>query len=575
MDKFKIIRKMKKYKEKNERTNTKENNIPNRISFNKARTHIKIKSHDIKYSNVPSDEESDQKMNITNFKTDNKILNPLHKSKLKQNKTENNLLALKLNKKVNKNNSNNKYKANNINNNSEAYKKLLNLWEELGVNYIYQSIFNKNSNSLNKEKKENYFIYELNKLNNIFNIINSIVNNINERDNIIFQLHKNYYEDIVNDTEDANNYNYNYDEKTIKKIISILLDLRKYSFEIVSNIVFLRKEIVYDIIMNKYDINKILVFPADYLVKMNNDLDFLINTPLNKYFNFSKSDPFLIKLNIVNSNTNNNNLNNIYELPKIKEENILAIIKNYDYLILDELVNQEVNLVSINSKTSFDSIFNFEPLNKIIKKNNNKLNIKKIQKAGINNNNAKADRGLSHQKLRTKVNNNNKMAIDSEISNLSNAKANNNHHILKNSNTHFMHDDKNYISENNNNNNNFDEEGNEDNQYNKNKPNNIILNNPINEDDIKIFEKIIGQSIMEKNNIDKETDLDNKIKKIKSSYKKRKQKAKIRELSLNTSMMSNKFKDRDEMNEEKGIKDKKIKKDISNFINDILEEKEI
>ena len=575
MDKFKIIRKMKKYKEKNERTNTKENNIPNRISFNKARTHIKIKSHDIKYSNVPSDEESDQKMNIINFKTDNKILNPLHKSKLKQNKTENNLLALKLNKKVNKNNSNNKYKANNINNNSEAYKKLLNLWEELGVNYIYQSIFNKNSNSLNKEKKENYFIYELNKLNNIFNIINSIVNNINERDNIIFQLHKNYYEDIVNDTEDANNYNYNYDEKTIKKIISILLDLRKYSFEIVSNIVFLRKEIVYDIIMNKYDINKIIVFPADYLVKMNNDLDFLINTPLNKYFNFSKSDPFLIKLNIVNSNTNNNNLNNIYELPKIKEENILAIIKNYDYLILDELVNQEVNLVSINSKTSFDSIFNFEPLNKIIKKNNNKLNIKKIQKAGINNNNAKADRGLSHQKLRTKVNNNNKMAIDSEISNLSNAKANNNHHILKNSNTHFMHDDKNYISENNNNNNNFDEEGNEDNQYNKNKPNNIILNNPINEDDIKIFEKIIEQSIMEKNNIDKETDLDNKIKKIKSSYKKRKQKAKIRELSLNTSMMPNKFKDRDEMNEEKGIKDKKIKKDISNFINDILEEKEI
>ena len=575
MDKFKIIRKMKKYKEKNERTNTKENNIPNRISFNKARTHIKIKSHDIKYSNVPSDEESDQKMNIINFKTDNKILNPLHKSKLKQNKTENNLLALKLNKKVNKNNSNNKYKANNINNNSEAYKKLLNLWEELGVNYIYQSIFNKNSNSLNKEKKENYFIYELNKLNNIFNIINSIVNNINERDNIIFQLHKNYYEDIVNDTEDANNYNYNYDEKTIKKIISILLDLRKYSFEIVSNIVFLRKEIVYDIIMNKYDINKIIVFPADYLVKMNNDLDFLINTPLNKYFNFSKSDPFLIKLNIVNSNTNNNNLNNIYVLPKIKEENILAIIKNYDYLILDELVNQEVNLVSINSKTSFDSIFNFEPLNKIIKKNNNKLNIKKIQKAGINNNNAKADRGLSHQKLRTKVNNNNKMAIDSEISNLSNAKANNNHHILKNSNTHFMHDDKNYISENNNNNNNFDEEGNEDNQYNKNKPNNIILNNPINEDDIKIFEKIIEQSIMEKNNIDKETDLDNKIKKIKSSYKKRKQKAKIRELSLNTSMMPNKFKDRDEMNEEKGIKDKKIKKDISNFINDILEEKEI
>ena len=568
MDKFKIIRKVKKYKEKNERNNTKENIIPNRISLNKARAHIKIKSHDIKISNIPSDEESNQKMNITNFKTDSKILNLLPKSKLKQNKTENNLLTLKLNKKVNKKN-NNKYNTNN--NNSEVYKKLLYLWEELGVNYIYQSIFNKISNSLNKEKKENYFIYESNKLNNIFNIINSIVNNINERDNIIFQLQKNYYEGSVKDFDDTNKYNYN--EETIKKIISILLDLRKYSFEIVNNIICLRKEIVYDIIMNKYDINKILVFPSDYLIKMNNDLDFLINTPLNKYFNFSKSDPFLIKLNIANSNTNNNNLNNIYELPEIKEENFLAIINNYDYLILDELVNQEVNLINIESKNSFDSILNFAPINKIIKKNNIKLNIKKFQKAGINNNISKVNRGLSHQKLRPKVNNNNKMIIDSEISNLPNTKEINNNNIFKNSNKHIIHDDKNYISENNNNF--FDEERNEENQYKKIKPNNIIQNNPINEDDMKIFEKIIEQSIMEKNIIDKEIDIDNKIKKIKSSYKKRKQKAKIKDLNLNSSIMSYKIKDRDEMKNEDGNKDKGIKKEISNFINNILEESEI
>jgi len=566
MDKFKIIRKVKKYKEKKERNNIKENNIPNRISLNKTRTHIKIKSHDIKYSNIPSDEESNQKKNITNFKIDSKMLNPLPKSKLKQNKTENNILALKLSKKVSRNNSNNKHKSSNISN-SEAYKKLSHLWEELGVNYIYQSIFNKISNSLNKEKKENYFIYESNKLNNIFNILNSIVNNINERDNIIFQLQKNYYEGFANDIDDFNNYNYN--EETLKKIISILLDLRKYSFEIVNNIVSLRKEIVYDIIMNKYDISKILVFPTDYLIKMNNDLDFLINTPLNKYFNFSKSDPFLIKLNIANSNTNNNNLNNIYELPEIKEENILAIIKNYDYLILDELVNQEVNLISINSKSSFDSILNFAPINKIIKKNNIKLNIKKIQKPGINNNISKVNRGLSHQKLRPKVNNIDKVVINSEISNLPSIKEINNSNNFKNVNKHIINDNKNYKTENNNNI--FDEENNEEMKI---KPNNIIQNNPINEEDMKIFEKIIEQSIMEKNNIDKELDIDNKMKRIKSSFKKNKKKAKIKELSLNTSLISYKFKDLDEMKEEEGIKDKGITKEISNFINNILEENE-
>ena len=90
---------------------------------------------------------------------------------------------------------------------------------------------------------------------------------------------------------------------------------------------------------------------------------------------------------------------------------------------------------------------------------------------------------------------------------------------------------------------------------------------------MKIFEKIIEQSIIEKNNIDKEIDIDNKIKKIKSSYKKQKQKAKIKD--LNSSIMSYKIKDRDEMKNEDGNKDKGIKKEISNFINNILEESEI
>ena len=548
MDKFKVIRIMKKYNNKKQRNNIKENNTPNRIPLNKTKTHIKIRSRDIKNLNILTDDESNHRMNITNFP----------KSRLKQNKTLNNLLTLKLNKKSNKHNSSNAYSSHNPNNNSETYKKLVYLWGELGVNYIYQSIFNKISNSLNKEKKENYFIYELNKLNDIFNIINSIVNDINDRENIIFQLQQNFYEDLNNAIDDDNNFNY--DEETIKQIISILLDLRKFSFEIVNNIILLRKEISYDIIMNKYDINKVFFYPNDYLIKMNNDLDFLINTPLNKYFNFSKSDPFLIKLNIVNSNINHH-LNNIYELPEIKEENILALINNYEYLVFDELINQEVNLMTMNSKDSFDSIFNFAPKNKIIKKNNIKLN---KNKSNISNNIIKANRGLSRLKLRPKENNN-KIIIDSEMSKISHTKTINNH-IYNYSNKHIIYDDKNYISESNN-----DEEKNEENHYMKIKPNNIFTNNPIDEDDMKIFEKIIEQSILEKNYIDKELILDNKMTKSRSSNKKSKKRENIEELNIN----KNKIKEKEEIREEKeGIKGKGIKKELSNYINNILEESE-
>ena len=544
MDKFKIVRKMKKLNEK------KENYTPNRIPLNKTRTHIKIRSRDIKNINLFIDDEPNQKMNITNFKTDNRILNTLPKSKLRQNRTLNNLLTLKKNKKVNKFNTNNFDK--NHNNNSETYKKLLFLWEELGVNYIYQNIFNKITDSLNKEKKENYFIYESKKLNNIFNTINSIVNNINDREKIILQLQKNYYEENGNNIDDGN-YN---DKDTINKIISILLNIRKYSVEIVNNIIQLRKEIAYDVIMNKYDINKILVYPHDYLIKMNNDLDFLINTSLNKYFNFSKSDPFLIKLNIVNNNRNDNNLNKIYELPKIKEENILAIINNYDYLVFDELINQEVNLMTINPKNSHYYICNFTSKNKIIKSNNSKLNINKTYNSGINNNIIKANRGLSRKKLHRKINNN-KIVIDSEISKMPKTKIIN-YHLFKYSNKNFIHDGKNSIREKNNKI--FDEEKNEDNFLMNIKPNNIIIqNNPINEDDMKIFEKIIEQSIIEKNDIDKELILYNRIKKNNFSKKISKTKEKLEDLSSNKSI---------KVSNHKSIENTaKISKQNSNIIN--------
>ena len=537
MDKFKLIRNVKKLKDNNyvkenawnDRFYVKENHTPNKKSFNKTRTHIKIKSRDIKNINlnVFTEDETNSKINITsNINPENKIF-PLHKSKLKPNKTLNNLLTLKLHKKDKKKISNHKHKhGNNHNqNNSEMYKKIIVLWEELGVNYIYQSIFNKICVNLNKEKRENYYLYEYNKLNKIKNILNLILDDINIRDKKLYELQQTYFKQEDNEQNDDNNENneneneIHYDEETLNQALSILIDIRKLSLVIVNNIILLRKEIGYDILMNKYEVNKIMIYPNDYLVKMNNDLDFLVNTTLNKYFNFVKCDPFLTKVNNIK-----------YKLPEIKDELNLNLINNYEYLVFDELVNQEVNLMTLNPKTSFDSIFNFHSKNKMIKKNNtlltnqnNNTNINIIKKKNSLTGLIKANRGLSRQKLRPKVNK--KIIIEADIS----AIPKNNTMIMGNNpivhgkiktissktiSNNFKYSNKNILQNDKSSKNQLYEEENSNNKYHN------IISKPINDDDLKIFEKFIEESIIEKNNIDKEINKFNKTSKSKNKNKK-------------------------------------------------------
>ena len=83
---------------------------------------------------------------------------------------------------INNKNNQNEY------NNSEIYTKIVHLWEELGINYIYQCIYNKISLNLTKEKKEIYYNYEYNISNNIYNIINLIIIDIVNREKIIDEL---------------------------------------------------------------------------------------------------------------------------------------------------------------------------------------------------------------------------------------------------------------------------------------------------------------------------------------------------------------------------------------------------
>ena len=479
MDKLKLFKLGKenninpKNKNINNKHYIKETHTPNKIPPIKTRTHIKIKSRDLNP--------------VLNLNTENNMTYNYIKPQLRPNRTLNNLNTLKINrdKKLKINLLNRHHLSFSLQKN-DTYKKILNLWKDLGVNYIFQNVFNKIVRDLNEKERDNYFKYEFDKLNNIYNTIKLIKNDIKNRENIIFQLQYNY--------NNKNIQNTNFDEETLKQIISIFNDIRKYSLDITYNILSLKKELGFDLSLNKYDINKLFSFKKDYIITINSDLDFLIDSSLNEYFSFEKSDPFFEKIKF--------KINYTYNFPEITDEKKIYILKNFKNIYIDELIGQNLNLNN-GQNQNLESILNFKRFN--------------FMKITSQNNIIKAQRGLSKQKLRPKLNN--KKYSDVNKSN-----------ILK-TNTEIIQSIKKKVF-NTNINLNFN-----------NKIKNANLPTQLDED-MKIFEKVIEQKFFWKK---KKINIDKDIKKSKSKSHNNKI----------TKISSDK------------------KKEISNFIQNIFDETEI
>ena len=498
MDKFRIFHKNKNEKENhwNERIFIKDSNTPNKIEIHKIKKNIKHISRDVKKLNLFIDEiNSTSKMNITsNIKTVNKTVNNIHKpQKLTPSKTSANILELKINKMAKKyhiNNNNRNILKSIKTNNNDTYKNIINLWEKLDVTYIYRNIFHKIISNLTDDKKGKYYSYEYKKLTKLYDKVNNINSDYEKRSQIIAELKA---------KEEKN-----YDKNEIQKILSQLNEIRNYTLNIINNIMKLRKDIGYDVMINKYDLNKGIISNInDYILAMNNDINFLVDSPLNQYFNFAQSDPFFTSIS--------------QQLPEIKDDNDnkLYIINNYDNILLDELFNEEINLKCISSKkNSLDSVFSIVQKSKLVKASNIKLNnIIKNKKPNFTNINIiKANRGLSRQKLRPRTS---KIYIEAGPQ----------------SKTEYKN----------------------------------VKKGELNQEDIKIFEKIIEEGLMEKNNIDSKTsniiNINNKFKDNKSRTLKHNSIDKISNESKNIISDS-------EQNEEK------LKNKISNFIQNLFDEYE-
>ena len=217
-------------------------------------------------------------------------------------------------------------------NNEPLFKIIYDLWEEIGgISPEYKEKF------INFTKKFHYkneiFQNEINDLFLIKSNLKKLNDDIKTRKEIINNL-KNFKE----------NKNKNNNEE----IKNMLISLRTITIDIINDYISFIKEISYDIIMNKYDINKIKDFNNNYLNELKTDTDFLKNNIyLNKIFSFFKNDPFLISPSLSNSN------NNYILLPIDKD--MLQKINKCQYFLLKEKIFENI-CISNNNKNIFSSV---------------------------------------------------------------------------------------------------------------------------------------------------------------------------------------------------------------------------
>ena len=311
-------------------------------------------------------------MNKKNMIKNNIIKSTSHNNSSKKNR----IVCINYNNKYIKNSSDKKDKIiNNYNNyiyfmnnipdeynKDQLFLQIKKLWNKLNVSYTYQEMFI----TLTKQKENKKYIFEseINNLTLILNYLTKLNEDIKKRDNIINQI------------KSFNNYN------NLEEIKKLLESLRMISIDVVLDYIIFFKEISYNIITKKINLDDIKEFNKSYLTIIKNDTNFLYyHNNLNKIFHFSKSsDPFLIYPSLKISNNNNDNKNNYIILSIDKKT--LEIINKCEYFLLTEKIGQysmcnckaNINYLLFNDQDNIiNNIINRETINDSINKSMNNI----------------------------------------------------------------------------------------------------------------------------------------------------------------------------------------------------------
>ena len=315
-------------------------------------------------------------------------------------------------------------------------KEIKEIWNEIFVTPEYQNSFEEMINNidnkediqniLNNEKKQiMQFKNDFYKLMNVISKREATIEKIKKLDNIfkqnrnLAQFNKLVYEKSKSDSNfKVENYNEELEEKNNKQIESDINNslklLRINSINAIHQFNKFRTMNNYLITSNKIDINKLKIyygFNKDYLIKMKNDLDFLVHSNIKSLYDFKENDPFLINLIPEKSyqkfkklpasedfiTTTNNFLYILTQeelLYKMKVQKDVKKNKSHELDVKEHKVNNDEMIYNKNAKNNKNSNFlkikTQKDYNLLFQNNNNNNTntsnkLKKIKHININN----------------------------------------------------------------------------------------------------------------------------------------------------------------------------------------------
>ena len=237
----------------------------------------------------------------------------------------------------------------------KSFIQIINLWNKLGgINDTYKELFIQ----LTKDNEDKNIILEneISELSLILNILNNINENIKTRNELLDKIKTYRY---INDTE-------------LNEVNKLLCLLSKITINIIKDYYSFMKEISFDFLLNKYNLEKINNFNTNYLSQMEIDCNFLLDIPyLNNKYNFKKN----IYWTIFNNEETNHQIN-LCKLILFKNKIYQKLFNNNDKYENNPFNNNKLNLDNYLSKNNIaNNIENNKSNNNSLIKSNNSRNV--------------------------------------------------------------------------------------------------------------------------------------------------------------------------------------------------------
>ena len=270
-----------------------------------------------------------------------KLIHPENKNDILKNEKIKNSLLVRSSSEV----MTNKYNINSKEKEKEDYKEELlilnNLWEELGVTKNYQEQFN--HLLINENLRKTMIYQEKESLQKFRNSLMKLRKEIICRENNIESLIK-----IIRILETEN-----MKDNLLKEVISIIKSLRLNAVNIVFYMIKIRELAFYYYFQGKWDLTKIKIdylYNNSYLLKMKDDLNFIVNSILKNYIEMNNFpiDAFLTNC----SQRNNNKINQDKIIIPITDE-LSKLIEQCKFIIIQDKILD--NIYNNNFYTQYNN----------------------------------------------------------------------------------------------------------------------------------------------------------------------------------------------------------------------------